>query len=201
MLNPEEKPDIQTPHSPLHLSSDEENEQVLFVRKSLSTNTTEIGENMEEKGNDSVNPFGESTMEDLENPFGEKLEIPADQPNEKANDLQEITIEEDSQEITVEKEDAQELSIEPVENQLPEVIASEENSEAKPEDVYEEEKRQIMIELLYKKRNELVEKQQSINKLHSSIADLEKPAIHDVGILRQKIDNCFTYLHSLPDLY
>ena len=61
------------------------------------------------------------------------------------------------------------------------------------EEQYDEEKRQIMIELLYKKRDELQAKQAEINQIHKALADLDQPAIHDVTNLRNKIDHCFSY--------
>lgn len=227
--------------------AEDEEEQVLFIRKSLSNkelNTTEFPEGSSEsteeeqelKTENSVdaeeivkeeslseeittdvqsptidkkveNPFGEITMDELDNPFGDNHLI-----EEKREEvIEDAEVRKTSEEIPQQNEtsdikeevvdDSAETPIEIIHLVDSDEDHSEENHseiaseiiETEEPDPYEEEKRAIMIELLYKKRNELVEKQKRINELQVAAASLEKPAVHDVSVMRQKIDNCFAY--------
>lgn len=227
--------------------AEDEEEQVLFIRKSLSNkelNTTEFPEGssdsteeeQELKTENSVdaeeivkeeslseeittdvqsptidkkveNPFGEITMDELDNPFGDNHLI-----EEKREEvIEDAEVRKTSEEIPQQNEtsdikeevvdDSAETPIEIIHLVDSDEDHSEENHseiaseiiETEEPDPYEEEKRAIMIELLYKKRNELVEKQKRINELQVAAVSLEKPAVHDVSVMRQKIDNCFAY--------
>lgn len=232
---------------------EDEEEQVLFIRKSLSntdSNTMEFPEgssdNIEKDGGefrteDSINteeivkeealseentagiqspvidkevenPFGETTMDELDYPFGNNPLIETRREEEKED--AEVTINpvetvQQNETSDIKEEVVEESAESPIEiihlvdseEDHPEEDDSEGNHseiaseiiETEEPDPYEEEKRAIMIELLYKKRNELVEKQKRINELQVAAASLEKPAVHDVSVMRQKIDNCFAY--------
>lgn len=158
------------------------------------------------------NPFGEITMDELDNPFGDNhlIEEKREEVIEDAEvrmTPEEIPQQNETSDIKEEVvDDSAETPIEIIhlvdsDEDHPEENHSEENHseitseiiETEEPDPYEEEKRAIMIELLYKKRNELVEKQKRINELQVAAASLEKPAVHDVSVMRQKIDNCFAY--------
>ena len=151
--------------------SNEDNEEVLFVRKKK---TPEAQESIQEQDSREEEPKEESNGTQTDSLY--ELDLSNSQQT-----MDDVTV------------------FEPIRDSIPNLPpkalqlvrqAKEAEEQTKIEEANEKEKHAIMVKLLHSKLEELLKKQEYINSIQSQIANLDAPAAKDVAVLRDRIDKC-----------
>ena len=162
-------------HSPVaedaNQESNEDNEEVLFVRKKKTP-----------EAQDSI----------------QKQEDGEEEPKEESNGTQTDSLYE--LDLSNSQQTMDDVTVfEPIRDSIPNLPpkalqlvrqAKEAEEQTKIEEANEKEKHAIMVKLLHSKLEELLKKQEHINSIQSQIANLDAPAAKDVAVLRDRIDKC-----------